>query len=481
MPAKLLKDVSASTIQVLINQVLGVGIFLLLSRYLPKDSYGELNFSLAIFTFANTFLSLRLEQIVVKRSAREQDSSKIMTLYLAHVIITGSGFYLILLQFHLFYPSLFSTHHLLLIVGISQLLSFISSPFKQIANGKERFDYLAIMSTIGNLVRVVLLAIVLVVFQITIQWVLLIFIASSIIELIVCLYIVRYRMHIPLSKKVSVNDYFILLKESLPQIAAALLMAGISRMDWILLGFLSTSVVIAEYSFAYRVYELSPFPLLIIAPLLLTRFSKYFAGNKDRSFTGIKKELSVLIRTEMIAATLIPLILNIIWTPAIDLLTGGKYGSVNQTTFLILSFCIPFQYITNVIWSAHFTKDRMKTILKITAVTFCMVLAGDLLFIPMYGSRGAALVFLAAMIAEYVNYMCSSELSKIKETWLSLVICLLAAVVSGFTATNFIENTGGRLVAAVSLFLLLVLATRQWQLSDIQFVRQLVRKKRQLA
>ena len=52
MNARLLKDVSASAIQVMLNQLLGAIVFLVTSFYLPKESYGELNWSLAIFVFA---------------------------------------------------------------------------------------------------------------------------------------------------------------------------------------------------------------------------------------------------------------------------------------------------------------------------------------------------------------------------------------------------------------------------------------------
>src|SRR5258706_8221611 len=122
MTRKLLKDVSASAIQVLVNQVLGLVVFLITSVYLPKEIYGELNWSIAVLTFATTILSLRLEQIVVKRSAAEQDSSKIMTLFTLHVLLSGTGFYLLLFLLSYIFPSFFTAHNLLLIVAISQLL-----------------------------------------------------------------------------------------------------------------------------------------------------------------------------------------------------------------------------------------------------------------------------------------------------------------------------------------------------------------------
>jgi O-antigen/teichoic acid export membrane protein len=477
MTRKLFKDVSASTIQVALNQLLGLTVFLITSFYLPKETYGELNWSIAVLTFATTVLSLRLEQIVVKKAAAEQDASRVMTLFTVHVFLSGIGFYLLLFLMSFIFPSFFTLHSLLLVVSISQLLGFFSSPFKQVANGKEKFDYLAIMSSTANLVRAIGLFFIIAFYHLNIQWVLIIFIISSLIELMTCFFLVSNRMQIRLISGIYFTDYLLLLKESLPQIGSAVLMAGITRMDWILLGLFSTASLTAEYSFAYRVYELSPLPLLIIAPVLLSRFSKFFAGNTEKSLLQKKKELSLLIRSEMIAATLIPLILNIIWTPVIDSITNNKYGAVNQTTFFILSCCIPFQYVNNLLWSANFAQHRLKLILQVTIITFCITLAGDLLFIPLYNAKGAAIAYLIAIIAEYINYMRSSELARIKETWQSLIACFIAASGSGLTAFYFFEGVFLRLAFGLPVFFLLLLATRQLRTTDIIYVLQSVRKK----
>ena len=470
MSYKLLKDVSASTLQVVINQILGTIVFLVTSFHLSKENYGELNWSFAVFTFTNTLLSLRLEQIVVKRSATEKDSSGIMTLYLFHVIITGLGFYSILLFLKFIFPSFFTDHYLLLIIGISQLLSFFSSPFKQIANGKERFDYLAIMSCASNFVRVVSLVLIIYLVGINLKWVLIVFIFSSAIELAVSYFMVTSKMKIPVNTGFKWNEYKRLLNQSMPQIGVAILAAGISRIDWIFLGLFSSREAIAEYSFAYRVYELSPFPLLIIAPVLLSRFSKLFSVSNPASFDLKKNEITMLIRAEMIVATFIPLVLNIIWTPVIDSITDNKYGAVNEHTFLILSFCVPFGYIINIFWSALFAQNHLRLILKITAITFSVIFIGDLIFIPLWGAIGAAIVYLVATITEYINYMRSSELSKIKETWRSLLSCIAIAAVSGFSAFNFFENTGWQLVWASMTFFLLLIITKQLKKNDILFV-----------
>src|SRR6185436_5237604 len=123
----------------------------------------------------------------------------IMTLYMIHVLLSGMLFYLLLLLLSFIFPSFFTTHSFLLILGISQLLTFFSSPFKNVANGKEKFGYLAIMSSTTVLVRAIGLSVIIIFFTLTIQWVMGIFIVSSFIELLVCYYLVSNRMQIKLT------------------------------------------------------------------------------------------------------------------------------------------------------------------------------------------------------------------------------------------------------------------------------------------
>lgn len=478
MNQKLIKDISASSAQVILNQLLGLVIFIITSRYLDKDTYGEMNWSLAVLVFITSILSLRLEQIVVRRIAAGENSSKLLTLFTGHIVFAGLFFYAILFTGSLLVPSFFKQHDLLLLLAISHLLSFFSSPFKQLANGKENFRYLAIMSSIANLIRSVWLLSVIIFSSLSIQQVLIVYIVSSFAELVLCFLLAKYSMKTSFSSQFGLKDHFILIRESLPQAGVVALNASIARLDWILLGIFASSYKTAEYSFAYRVFELSPFPLLIIAPILLSRLSKFFSNHNEDHLLQRKPELSLLIRVEMIFATLIPLILNIIWTPLIDNITSNKYGSVNKSTFFILSCCIPFIYLNNLFWSAHFSQNHLKFIFRITLITFLVILSGDLLFIPLYNTKGAALVYLFATIVEYFNYMRSSSLSKIKETWISPIIFLLIAGGCGFLAFYLSTSVFIRLAIALPLFCLLLLATKQLRKSDIHYMLYTFRAKK---
>jgi O-antigen/teichoic acid export membrane protein len=124
----------------------------------------------------------------------------------------------------------------------------------------------------------------------------------------------------------------LLVKQSLPQVGVVLITSALARFDWLFIGFMVSAIKLAEYSFAYKVFEISTLPLLAIAPLLIPRFTQLF---KDENYTG--NNLKLLIRVEMIIATFTGLLLNMCWNPLIDQITGGKYGAVNSSTIFILS------------------------------------------------------------------------------------------------------------------------------------------------
>lgn len=417
MNQKLFKDISWNTLQVLGNQVLGVFIFLLLSRCLGKPVFGELSWSLALLTFFTTILSLRLEQIVVRNIAAGDDASRMLTLFIAHNLVAGLAFFATLSTSMYLFPAFFSRHSLLWVLSISQLLSFFSLPFRQLATGRAAFGWLALLASISNVIRAGWLFWLTAFSELTIAGVLLIFTVSSGLECLAGIYICRHRLKTSLSMQWRLPDYKALLQSSFPQIGMVFLNALIARIDWILLGIFSTPIATAEYSFAYRAYEFSPLPLLVLAPFLLNRFAQAVPPSRRR--------LDFLVRTEMILATLLPLLLVIVWAPLVDTYTYNRYGQTNMMTFLILSCCIPFQYLINIYWTAAFAHNKLHLIFTITALTTLAVLAGDCLLIPHFAGQGAALAYLVAMVLQYVLYYSLAAIDG-HRTWVKHLLMGLA-------------------------------------------------------
>lgn len=482
MKRKIIHDLSASAIQVALNQVLGLTVFLVCSRYLQKPVYGELNWSLAILTFLFTALSLRLEQVTVRKIAAGEDAGKMLTLFSGHTIGAGLFFYVALIVAGWLLPSFFGQHDILPLLAISQLLSFFSLPFKHVANGKEAFGLLAVMSSVANSIRTVWLLLVLLFSQLTLGTLLLVYIVSSAAELLFCLFITRYRLMTRISLRWRIKDYSALLKESLPQVGAVLMNAAVARLDWILLGLFSSALITADYSFAYRIFEICPVPMLVIGPVLLARFSRYFSTNDETSLLQKKELLAFFIRYAMIAATALSLLLNMVWTPLVDNLTQNKYGASASTIFLLLSFSIPFQYMINLLWTIHFAQNRLKLVFRVTSVTCLVIACGDLLAIPLWNATGAAVVYLIATIVEYILYLRVSVLLKIKESWRSLLICIAIAVLSGGFAILVHDDVVMKLLVAIGLYIVLLLLTGQIKITDRDIIRQWIpgKKKNQV-
>src|SRR5665213_2073124 len=145
MRRKFLHDISANSLQVIISQACGLAIFYVLSLYFSKNNFGEINWSLAVLLTAFAILSLGIDQVMVQKVAAGEDSQKILSIYFFHVITAGLIFYLLLLMIVFFFPAFQQNHPLLLFIGIGKLMIFFASPFKQLANGLEKFRSLFIM------------------------------------------------------------------------------------------------------------------------------------------------------------------------------------------------------------------------------------------------------------------------------------------------------------------------------------------------
>jgi len=445
---RLIRNISANTLQVLGNQFLGIFIFLIISRSFDKPSFGELSWSLAVLTLITTLLSLRLEQIVVRNVAAGYNPSGMLTLFAAHNFFAGLFFFGVLSAVCYLYPSLTREHYLLWILSISQILTFWALPFRQLLAGRGAFGWLALLASVSNLIRAAGLYCCVVYSTLDIRAVVLLFAASALIELLLGVWIVCGRLGIGLRRTGFVSAYVDLIKSSLPQVGVVFLQAGIARVDWILMGILSTSAHTAEYTFAYRAFEFAPLPLLVFAPLLLNKLSRE-KGKTNNEF------LDKFVRLELLLATLPTLWLALAWAPMVDLFTVSKYGASNTWTFLILSCCIPFQYINNLYWSQEFARNRLSLILSITAVTGAIVLAGDVILIPYYAGAGAAAAYLTAMIVQYILYTRASDLGKKWEWGGRLLLSMAIAGCSGVIAVGVTGFLTLQLLLGTTLYCLL--------------------------
>ncbi|SRR5579871_57539 len=475
MKQKIIRGLSASTLQLIINQLLGFVIFYILSRSLSKNNFGELNWTLAVLLTAFSLLSFGIDQMLVKKIAAGDNPSSLLSLFIIHTIISGFLFYGLIFLASIIFPGFFISHHLLLFIGIGKLLIFFSTPFKQLAAGLQQFNLLLIMSVGSNVLRGSALLFFSVSGDISMQQVVIIFICGDAIELIISFLVGKKMINAEKFLKWNKQHYLSLLKESLPQVGVVIFTSAIARFDWIFIGLFVSDVKLAEYSFAYKIFEIATFPLLAIAPLLVPLFTIFFQQKKEENPASVRN-LQFLLRMEMVIASLTALLLNLFWIPIIDPLTDGKYGGVNIHTVFILSLSIPALYLNNFLWSINFALGKLKMIFFIFAVTFSINILGDLTLIPFLKNEGAAIAFIAAIFIQSFLYIKKTALPWLKRSISSLVICFGCALVSGFII-RYIFLSGWLIIGfAVIVYFLLLAATLQLRWGDIKEINRFFKK-----
>ncbi len=471
MKGKFIDDISANTLQVIINQCCGLGIFYVLSTYLNKNDFGEINWSLAVLLTIYGILACGIDQVSVKKVASGDDAKQILSVYLSHVVLWGLLVYGLLLGGELFFPSFFQKHYLLLLLAVAKLMFFFSTPFKQLATGLEKFRPLLYMSVCSNIARSAALLLLAGLQQLNLTAIVIIFIAGDLAELLVCIFVTKSIIKIPVILRWNTTAYSALLKESLPQLGVAIFTSVIARFDWIFLGLFAGNIIVAEYSFAYKVFEMATLPMLIIAPLLIPRFTKIFHPSASIAVDK-SNDLLVLLRIEMMVASFTALVLNILWVPVIDLITAGKYGAVNHYSILILSASMPFLYLNNFLWTVNFAKGRLKMIFYNFAFTFCINIIADIILIPLYKAEGAAAGYLLAIIGQSIFYLYQTKLAGLGKSSFSVLLCPAAAIAGGLAASRLFNNVWAILFTAVPIFIFLLILTKQLRRNDLQVLRR---------
>jgi len=461
MKSRLVKNLSANAIQLIVNQVFGFGIFYVLSIGLDKYNFGQINLVLAILLAVFNILSFGIDQLIIKKIAAGTDIPSILSIYILHVLLTGLVFYAIILIGYYLFQSTNYTYSLLLLIGIGKLMIYFSTPFKQAVNGLEKFKLLAYMSIGSNVVRCAGLITLFLFHDLSLYTVIIVFISGDLIELLSCMLLFKRSIKTTLSLKWDGPAYSRLLRESLPQTGVVLITSALARFDWIFIGFMVSAIKLAEYSFAYKIFEIATLPLLAIAPILIPRFTKLFQQTDFRV-----NDLKLLVRIEMIVAALVALILNICWSPVIDSITAGKYGSINVKTIFILSLCMPFIYINNFLWTVFFAQGRLKTILISFIITLMVNVGFDIILIPFFKNEGAAFAFLLACVVQTVYYLKKNIVAGLAHTWLPLMLCTASALISGFTAKILFANCWLALPVAIVFYIILLFASKQLKLSD---------------
>lgn len=471
---KLLSDISVSSIQALVNKLAGLLVFFIISRQLDKNSFGMLNWVLAVVTVLFTLSAFGTDQLIVKKTAVKEDPSLFLGIYFFHIFFSGL-FFLLLIGLLLFlgnYPAI--RVQMFWLLSLSQCLIYFSTAFKNIANGAERFGVLFVMSTCASISRALLLAGFLLFSSVSLQLVLWIYFISSLAEFLLSLLVYRLHLQLPLFLQFQWARYRLLLKEALPLLGTSVLNIALARFDWILLGLLTTTLVVADYSFAYRLFELSSLPAWIISPVLLPRISKMFSAGKEDNQEQQVQQIHLAVRWQIMFAVFTGGLLCLSMPGILSLLSGSKYGQSSYLSFLILAVAMPLMYLNNIFWSILFARGKTRTIFFCALITFLTNAVADLLLIPFFSANGAALGFVLATIAQSFYYLRYAALPGAGRIPGFILIVYAIAVATALIAAMLFNALLPELFLFSALYLLCLLLTKQFPRQEWQALKKIL-------
>jgi O-antigen/teichoic acid export membrane protein len=461
----------SSGLQAIAVQILGVAFFYFISLYLNKEDFGLISWSNAVASLITTILSFGLEQVVIRRVAASRSDWAGLA-YLIHAAI-GS-----LLSFFILYClSLWKTHSaaldILPWIFLAQALVYTASPLKQLLNAKEKFTPYAIIAIITNIIKLLAAGALVFNHSFTVRNVVNILIATAVIEFgALSVYVfLKERPYLDFKFKA----YKKLLKEAFPQYLAVLFDSSLSRIDWILLGLIGSNVATADYSFAYRAYEVAKLPLVVIGPLLLPVFSRVF-NYGEQVDDHQKQRIHHLYSFEIFVAIGIILVANIAWSPWVGALTSGKYGDSNALVFLILSVCLPLHFTINLCWTLCFAARKYKEVTRITIVTATANLILNLIFIPLWGGLGAAVAYSIATLLQAILYYRKLGRSILRLPLKPLVFMTALFLMIYFLTWKLIDNSWLALALGIPAYVMIALATKLINKEQLETVKTYFRK-----
>lgn len=455
----------SSGLQALALQVLGSIFFYVISVYLSKDSFGAISWMNALSIFITAILGFGLEQVVIRRIAASQRSDWAAAAFLFHSLAAFIATLIVLWLLSLVLRG--DIYQLLPWFFIAHGLLFLVIPLKQFLNAKEKFTPYGIIAIISNSLRVGGAFYLVAVHRLQVHSIIMVMICTAGGEFMALLVYVITKTGF--SFKFRFQAYKKLLKEATAQYVSVIFDMSLSRMDWLLLGFMASRSVLADYSFAYRAYELSRLPMLIIAPVILPRLSRLMASKPS---SKLQEQVNSFNTAELLLAMLLPLVFNILWTPVVGMITGGKYGAANATEFLILSLCIPLQFFINLLWSISFSVKKYKAVSSVTVTCAITNIALNLILIPLFNGIGSAVAFLITNILQAVLYYRLVNKYVMHISLRPFIILLPAALTGWFITSSMNIHFLLRLLLGIAFYLVVAVISKQLSRHTIQNSKQ---------
>ena len=388
-----LSQILSAAFQTILPQVLGVLLFYYISKQVSKEVFGVFSWCNAVAYFLVVVASLGLEQVVFRRLAAGSGS----VTWTARFVVLQSFFTSIVLMGILGLVAFLFPHtyeaQLMPLFFAGQALLWMAVPPRLLLNVQKRYLGYGLSSLAGNALKMGIVAVLSYNNHLNIYTIAIALLLGNVLEWGGATLLARNLYH----KREGVRRRAakLLIRESLPQYVAVLFDALLARIDWILLGILLTNSAVAEYSFAYRAFEAERIPTVTVGAIMLPLAARWLAGGKVPE-VQIKERVQSLMLLIPAAASCIAVAATALWPHAIGGVMKSEYGLASWVPFALLNAALMMQFAINLLWTQVFAGRQYAVIIRITALTAFINLGANFILIPLLGTPGAAVAFVAA-------------------------------------------------------------------------------------
>lgn len=408
---KITKNISWLFLDKLFRMAYGIFVSVLVARYLGPVAFGELNFSIAFVYVFMVISSLGMEQVLVRELTLSKEtrnqiiSTSLMMRGLASVII-----YLLVVVIAIYCNPNINTSVLIIIIG-TQILFQITDVFFTIFMAEVNSKYIVLAKNLGFLLSGII-KIVFVYIKLSLVW----FAIATVVEFSVCMALIiwffKRKTEISISLKYWNKEIGRqILNSSYPLIISSVFYVIYTKLDQVMLGYLTSSDEVGYYAVAAKLSEVWYF----IPSAIVNSFYPELVKLKEQNTNNFK----ILTMRLMTVLSALALCIALFFTFFSDALIQTLYGleyitSGKVLTIHIWSCIIVFSAVVSGAW---FVINRLEKYSFYRTGTGAIVNVGlNFALIPAYGAIGAAVATLVAKII--ASYLMNGMFAKTKSVFL---------------------------------------------------------------
>jgi len=385
-----------------LGSLLGSGstfvIYMVLGRELGPEDFGVFSSTLAMITIFSLFAGFGIPQVWLKLFGQEGWQAirwvkpSLSFVFLSLILVT-----LLLTFWSLYGPHDKITSKLLLIM----VLFIYGNTIVQLVVSKlqleEKYSSLALWQIMPNIMRLLVIISCFYLFTIPLKLVEIAYIYAvvgliiSIFGLYQLSFMTKNKFELKGHKKIihtdncspSIKD---VLSESWPFGMATLFAFIYIQSDIILVKYISGNIEAGYYNVAFVIITaILIFPSVLYSKFLMPKFHRWSNHNRSKFYSAYKQGNIVML----ISGITIMIFVLFFSSWVISILFGEKY-SYSVVLLNILSLALPAYFVAYSVGATLVTKNHMKVKVKLMGIVALINIILNIILIPEYGGRGAA-------------------------------------------------------------------------------------------